>query len=75
MTLFNIQLNTHKPLKLTCALVASLAITACNKPPESTEQKAEGTAEQAAKVALKIGSDLTFPPYEYLDGDKPAGLI
>lgn len=71
---------------LACALIATLAMTACGKPAEQTapKQTAQPKAEQsqtettptptASVPALKIGSDLTFPPYEYLDNDKPAGF-
>lgn len=66
------------PLKLAFTLLASVAITACDQSPEQTTQQAatklEAKTVQSTAATLKIGSDLTFPPYEYLDGDTPAGF-
>lgn len=66
------------PLKLAFTLLATVAITACDQSPEQTTQQAAAKPDtktvQSTAPVLKVGSDLTFPPYEYLDGDKPAGF-
>ena len=51
------------------ALVSGLLLTAC-------AQKAdpEATATSTEKRAVTVGSDLTFPPYEYLKDGVPSGV-
>lgn len=52
------------------ALMGSLLLTGCAK-------KAETESAQAATAETKsvtVGSDLTFPPYEFLDDGKPSGV-
>ncbi|WP_347455636.1 ABC transporter substrate-binding protein [Acinetobacter thermotolerans] len=52
------------------ALMGSLLLTGCAK-------KAETESTQAAVTETKsitVGSDLTFPPYEFLDDGKPSGV-
>ncbi len=52
-------------------LVSSLMLTACSK---GTEQSHTTTQEAAKKTTLNLGSDMTFPPYEYLEDGKPKGV-
>lgn len=52
-------------------LVSSLILTACSK---GTEQSHTTTQEAAKKTTLNLGSDMTFPPYEYLEDGKPKGV-
>ena len=52
------------------ALVSSLLLTACvNKSEPDAEQ-----ADSAAKKSIAVGSDLTFPPYEFLKDGVPNGV-
>ncbi len=44
-----------------------LTLSACGASPESSSTASAGDS-------LKVGSDLTYPPYAYLDGDTPAGF-
>ncbi len=66
-----------KPLKTTVLSVTiGLLLTACSSeaPPASTENTATESAS-VDKSVLSIGSDMTFPPYEYLDEQgKPSGI-
>lgn len=52
-------------------LVSSLMLTACSK---GTEQSHTTTQDTAKKTTLNVGSDMTFPPYEYLEDGKPKGV-
>lgn len=67
----------NKPLKLLLATLASgLMLSACSNE-ASTEPKTENeSATKPEEVkTLTIGSDMTFPPYEYLDEEgNPQGL-
>ncbi|WP_455595727.1 ABC transporter substrate-binding protein [Acinetobacter pecorum] len=57
-----------KPLIMALSLACGLS--ACGDKP--TVQEAV-TAESTGKV-YQIGSDMTFPPFEYMENDKPAGF-
>ena len=57
-----------KPLVAAVCLVWGL--TACSEKTAPTE---EAKVETSAKV-YQIGSDITFPPFEYLKNDKPVGF-
>ncbi|MFV5405922.1 ABC transporter substrate-binding protein [Acinetobacter sp. 228] len=57
-----------KPLIMALSLACGLS--ACSDKP--TVQEAV-TAESTGKV-YQIGSDMTFPPFEYMENDKPAGF-
>ncbi len=57
-----------KPLVAAVCLVWGL--TACSEKTAPTE---EAKVETSAKV-YQIGSDITFPPFEYLENDKPVGF-
>jgi len=57
-----------KPLIM--ALNLACGLSACSDKP--TVQEAV-TAESTGKV-YQIGSDMTFPPFEYMENDKPAGF-
>ncbi len=52
------------------ALAGALFLSGCTK---KTETAADSTAAAGQKV-LTIGSDMTFPPYEFLDNGKPSGI-
>lgn len=52
------------------ALSLACGLSACSDKP--TVQEAV-TAESTGKV-YQIGSDMTFPPFEYMENDKPAGF-
>lgn len=49
-----------------CKAVAALSV--------GVSALAVSTASLAETPKLAVGSDMTFPPYEYLDGGKPAGF-
>lgn len=55
---------------LVSALISSLFLTACAK----TVETASTQAETSAKKSVTVGSDLTFPPYEYLLDGQPSGV-
>lgn len=57
-----------KPLIMALSLACGLS--ACSDKPAVQEA---ATAESTGKV-YQIGSDMTFPPFEYMENDKPAGF-
>lgn len=52
------------------ALVSGLLLTGCAKNQETTVTK----ADTQVKKTVNVGSDLTFPPYEYLKDGVPSGV-
>ncbi|MGO2120607.1 MULTISPECIES: transporter substrate-binding domain-containing protein [unclassified Psychrobacter] len=68
-----------KQLKLILlSVTAGLALTACsNETPTSNTENSDATSTNASvdKQIITIGSDMTFPPYEYLDEQgNPGGI-
>ncbi|MGP5211563.1 transporter substrate-binding domain-containing protein [Psychrobacter alimentarius] len=70
-----------KPLKLMLlSAAAGLVLNACSsEAPATTQENSAATTESASagtdKRVLTIGSDMTFPPYEYLDEQgNPGGV-
>lgn len=59
----------HKSI-LMSALVGSLLLAGCTK----NEEPASTVTDASVKKSVSVGSDLTFPPYEYLDNGVPAGV-
>ncbi len=63
--------NSHNTLArvaaASSALLAALALTSCASGPGASDSSQESST-------LSVGSDLTYPPYAYLDGDTPAGF-
>jgi ABC-type amino acid transport substrate-binding protein len=59
---------------LTAMFALSLAIAACGG--EGSDGDAESTADDVTvnSGTLTIGSDLTYPPYAFLDGEEPSGF-
>lgn len=55
---------------LVSALISSLFLTACAKKVETETTQ----AETSPKKSVTVGSDLTFPPYEYLLDGQPSGV-
>ena len=55
---------------LISALVGSMLLTGCAKNEETVSTAAEVTSIKS----VNVGSDLTFPPYEYLVDGKPSGV-
>ena len=51
--------------------LTGVALTACSSSDDSSSNTTGGVS---AGSTLTIGSDLTYPPYAYLDGDTPAGF-
>ncbi|KAA8735687.1 ABC transporter substrate-binding protein [Acinetobacter qingfengensis] len=53
------------------AFMLAAGLTACNKESASTENASSSgnTAE-----TINIGSDMTFPPFEYMENNQPAGF-
>lgn len=51
-------------------IAGSLFLTAC----ADKEAEKTATAETKEKRAITVGSDLTFPPYEYLKDGVPSGV-
>jgi ABC-type amino acid transport substrate-binding protein len=51
----------------TSALLAVFALTSCASASSPTDSESDSST-------LAVGSDLTYPPYAYLEGDKPAGF-
>ncbi|WP_298145067.1 transporter substrate-binding domain-containing protein [uncultured Acinetobacter sp.] len=52
------------------SILSTLLLVACAKPENSTQT----TTATAATKTLNVGSDLTFPPYEYLQDGVPSGF-
>ncbi|MGO2386587.1 MAG: transporter substrate-binding domain-containing protein [Psychrobacter sp.] len=70
-----------KQLKLILlSITAGFALTACsNEAPASNAESSDATSADASasadKQVITIGSDMTFPPYEYLDEQgNPGGI-
>ncbi|WP_347453833.1 ABC transporter substrate-binding protein [Acinetobacter thermotolerans] len=55
---------------LIAALSLAVGLTACSKPAE----QAEGDAKAATGKVYQVGSDITFPPFEYFENDKAVGF-
>ncbi|NOL48531.1 ABC transporter substrate-binding protein [Pelistega europaea] len=57
-------------------LLLPFLLTACNDEQSSKEKVAETAQTQPAaeKKVINVGSDMTFPPYEYLEDGKPSGV-
>lgn len=51
--------------------VAATSLAGCSSGGASTHSATPGGA---ANVALQVGSDLTYPPYAYFEGQTPAGF-
>lgn len=51
------------------ALLAALALTSCASGSPSGD-----SSGSSGSSTLTVGSDLTYPPYDYLDGDTPSGF-
>ena len=63
--------KTAKILSLVLALVMVLALCACgSQPAEDTEE----VAEEGETQVLTMGTNASFPPYEYYDGDNIVGI-
>jgi polar amino acid transport system substrate-binding protein len=54
------------------ALLLAGGLTACNKDTSSTQNSDASTTDQV-KV-INIGSDMTFPPFEYIENNQPSGF-
>lgn len=52
------------------SILSILLLAGCAKPENSTQ----ATTATAATKTLNVGSDLTFPPYEYLQDGVPSGF-
>lgn len=61
-------MTSLKPLII--ALSLGLGLSACSK---QVETEKENKATASGKI-YQIGSDMTFPPFEYLENEKPAGF-
>jgi len=59
----------HKSI-LTSALISSLLLVGCAK----NEESSVAQADTQPKKSVSVGSDLTFPPYEYLQDGVPSGV-
>lgn len=54
------------------ALLVAGGLTACNKNTSSTSNS-DASKNTQAKV-MNIGSDMTFPPFEYIENNQPSGF-
>lgn len=59
----------HKSI-LISALISALMLTGCAKDQDTVAEKKDA----ADKKTVSVGSDLTFPPYEYLKDGVPSGV-
>lgn len=66
------QISLTKNILVAVLASSALTLTACGNKPATDTTEADVTSTDT--TTLKVGSDLTFPPYEYLDGDIPAGF-
>jgi polar amino acid transport system substrate-binding protein len=57
-----------KPLIVALGLACGLSACSDKSVPQ------EATKAEASEKVYQIGSDITFPPFEYLENDKPAGF-
>lgn len=63
---------TMKPLA--AILLTVLGLTACSQSSEPKTETAQSNSADASAKIYNIGSDMTFPPFEYMENDKPAGF-
>ena len=60
-----------RSVSVTAAAGALLALSGCSS---STASAGSSSTGLATAGTLAVGSDLTYPPYAYLNGDTPAGF-
>lgn len=71
--------TTHTKKFAAAALAATtlLSLAACtSEDPAASETTSSNTsaASNADSATLRVASDLTYPPYAYMDGENPAGF-
>ncbi|MEB3766490.1 ABC transporter substrate-binding protein [Acinetobacter sp. MD2] len=54
------------------ALLLAGSLTACNK--NQTEKTSAESSPNKTTTTVNIGSDMTFPPFEYIENNQPAGF-
>lgn len=54
-------------------LISGLIVTGCSKQKEDTNPS-NPVSSKVKESTLSVGSDMTFPPYEYLEDGKPKGV-
>lgn len=62
--------------KLLPIILFSLILSACSddKPADKKAATTSTTQQATEKKVINVGSDMTFPPYEYLEEGKPSGV-
>lgn len=64
-------MKTMKCLSPIIAVIMASTLTACNK---DTSTTSKGASEPNAAQVFSVGSDMTFPPFEYIENNQPAGF-
>ncbi|WP_130802049.1 ABC transporter substrate-binding protein [Acinetobacter ihumii] len=64
--------STVRKMMLGACVISSL--TACSKSENSTATASDSESVHPATKTYQIGSDMTFPPFESMDNDKPVGF-
>ncbi|WP_197457510.1 ABC transporter substrate-binding protein [Snodgrassella sp. CFCC 13594] len=59
---------------MVCAVLGACSQQAKDSSGSAPAASAAATSTPAAATKLVVGSDMTFPPYEYLDGSEPKGF-
>lgn len=68
------QIKKHYFHPLLMLLLAS-GLAACNKDTASSQATSGAASEQTATATpMNVGSDMTFPPFEYIENGQPAGF-
>ena len=64
-----------KMVAVLLAAVMCVSMAACgSKKEETTKAEADGAFTTVADGVLTVGTNATFPPYEYKDGDDIVGI-
>lgn len=55
-------------------IVFNTFVSGCSKTPDTQTSHASTNKNDNQQTVIKVGSDMTFPPYEYLENNQPAGV-
>ncbi|CAM4253180.1 ABC transporter substrate-binding protein [Acinetobacter pragensis] len=68
-------MKTNLKMKpIAAILLTALGLAACSQSSEPKAETSQSNASDTAAKTYQIGSDMTFPPFEYMENDQPAGF-
>src|SRR6266550_7057606 len=62
------------PWVLSAVLLVALALSGCGSSSNSASHSAAAPSGASSGAVLRVGADLTYPPYDYQQGGTPAGF-